>query len=459
MYVTPRHARRGRRARRGLRHGLRGRRLLPARLGVRPPRHVRARRAAHPPRVQDARHGAGRARARLPGAASGSTWGDWFDKRETRAPDGGARIVYVTQDLGVGGGHRVVFEHLNGLLERGHHPELWTLVEGPPDWYDLEVPVRAFDDYDALRARARPAGRDQGRHLVGDRAAPCGRRACAAACPSTSSRTSRRATTPTATSTARCSPPTGPSSTYLTTSQWVHRALTSLRARRDASSSPGRRPRALARAARRARATRRVLAPRPRQPAQELPAHARRLRGAARARGRRCGCSAIEPEVAERHRRRASPTTASRPTPASTSCSTPAPVFLQTSAPRGLLPAGARGDGGRRARRLHGRRRQPRLLPRRRQLPDAGRRPASRPRGGRGRAGRRRPARATARRRPRDGPGATRCRASSTSSTRSTATSPSGAPPGGCPTRSCGRCGRGPRPAQPPAEDAQRREP
>jgi GT2 family glycosyltransferase/glycosyltransferase involved in cell wall biosynthesis len=83
-------------------------------------------------------------------------WGDWFDRRETRAPDGGARIVYVTQDLGVGGGHRVVFEHLNGLLDRGHHPELWTLVEGPPDWYDLRVPIRSFETYDDLRRALAP---------------------------------------------------------------------------------------------------------------------------------------------------------------------------------------------------------------------------------------------------------------------------------------------------------------
>jgi GT2 family glycosyltransferase/glycosyltransferase involved in cell wall biosynthesis len=84
------------------------------------------------------------------------TWGDWFDRRETRAPDGGTRIVYVVQDLGIGGGHRVVFEHLNGLAERGHHPELWSLVDGPPDWYDLDVPLRSFADYDELRDALAP---------------------------------------------------------------------------------------------------------------------------------------------------------------------------------------------------------------------------------------------------------------------------------------------------------------
>ncbi len=84
------------------------------------------------------------------------TWGDWFDRRETRAGDGGARIVYVTQDVGVGGGHRNIFEHLNGLADRGHHPELWSLAAAPPDWYDLRVPVRLFDDYASLRDALAP---------------------------------------------------------------------------------------------------------------------------------------------------------------------------------------------------------------------------------------------------------------------------------------------------------------
>ncbi|MDQ3936077.1 MAG: glycosyltransferase [Actinomycetota bacterium] len=76
-------------------------------------------------------------------------WGDWFDRRNVRTGDGGLRIVYVTEDTGVGGGHRVVFEHLNGLAARGHECELWSL-DGPPDWFDLNVPVRSFDEYDDL---------------------------------------------------------------------------------------------------------------------------------------------------------------------------------------------------------------------------------------------------------------------------------------------------------------------
>ncbi|MCK9247482.1 MAG: glycosyltransferase [Solirubrobacteraceae bacterium] len=77
-------------------------------------------------------------------------WGEQLDHRPVRADDGGLRVIYVTQDTGVGGGHRVIYTHLNGLLERGHHPELWTLDAEGPDWFDLRVPVRRFDSYREL---------------------------------------------------------------------------------------------------------------------------------------------------------------------------------------------------------------------------------------------------------------------------------------------------------------------
>jgi glycosyltransferase involved in cell wall biosynthesis len=78
-------------------------------------------------------------------------WGDQLDRRPVRAEDGGLRVIYVTQDTGIGGGHRVIFTHLNGLLAKGHHPELWTLDEdGGPDWFDLDVPVRQFASYAEL---------------------------------------------------------------------------------------------------------------------------------------------------------------------------------------------------------------------------------------------------------------------------------------------------------------------
>jgi GT2 family glycosyltransferase len=59
------------------------------------------------------------------------------------------RIVYVTEDTGVGGGHRDIFEHLNRLAARGHDVSLYTLGE-PPSWFALHVPVHSFADYESL---------------------------------------------------------------------------------------------------------------------------------------------------------------------------------------------------------------------------------------------------------------------------------------------------------------------
>ena len=95
-------------------------------------------------------------------------WATFFGPRPVRGPDGRLRIIYVTEDATLGGGHRVVFEHLNGLLDRGHDAQLWTL--GPaPEWFDLHCPVRTFADYGQLAARTGAAGRDQGCDLVEDR--------------------------------------------------------------------------------------------------------------------------------------------------------------------------------------------------------------------------------------------------------------------------------------------------
>ncbi|HEX8104372.1 MAG TPA: glycosyltransferase [Solirubrobacteraceae bacterium] len=76
-------------------------------------------------------------------------WGAWFDERDVRTPDGGLRVIYVTQDTGVGGGHRDIFEHVNRLRARGHDAQLWSLA-GQPEWFGLDVDVRRFADYDAL---------------------------------------------------------------------------------------------------------------------------------------------------------------------------------------------------------------------------------------------------------------------------------------------------------------------
>ena len=80
-----------------------------------------------------------------------SRWGGWFDERPVRTADGALRIIYVTEGTGVGGGHRDIFEHLNRLQARGHSVELFSL-EGPPDWFPLEVPVRTFEEFEDIEA-------------------------------------------------------------------------------------------------------------------------------------------------------------------------------------------------------------------------------------------------------------------------------------------------------------------
>lgn len=82
-------------------------------------------------------------------------WGAFFDEREIRDENGRLRIVYVTEDTGVGGGHRDIFEHLNRLAERGHEVALYTLGE-QPDWFPLRAPVHSFEDYEQLVAALAP---------------------------------------------------------------------------------------------------------------------------------------------------------------------------------------------------------------------------------------------------------------------------------------------------------------
>jgi GT2 family glycosyltransferase len=84
-----------------------------------------------------------------------SRWATFFDERRVLTSQGKLRIVYVTEDTVVAGGHRVVFEHLNGLTERGHDAQLWTLGD-EPDWFELHCPVRRFATYDELEAMLAP---------------------------------------------------------------------------------------------------------------------------------------------------------------------------------------------------------------------------------------------------------------------------------------------------------------
>jgi GT2 family glycosyltransferase len=83
-------------------------------------------------------------------------WSEFFDERSVaaegeagQAGEGRLRIVYVTEDTGVGGGHRDIFEHLNRLAARGHDVALYTLGQSP-EWFPLSVPVHSFADYHEL---------------------------------------------------------------------------------------------------------------------------------------------------------------------------------------------------------------------------------------------------------------------------------------------------------------------
>lgn len=78
-------------------------------------------------------------------------WGSWFDNRNVRDEEGRLRIIYVLQSTAVGGGHRLVFEHINRLKELGCAMELYAL-EGQPGWFPLNVKVRTFENYERLIA-------------------------------------------------------------------------------------------------------------------------------------------------------------------------------------------------------------------------------------------------------------------------------------------------------------------
>ncbi len=82
-------------------------------------------------------------------------WESFFEARDVRTPEGALRIIYVTEGTGIGGGHRVVFEQINGLVAAGHQVELWSLGH-EPDWFDLHAPVRTFEKYEDLLVALTP---------------------------------------------------------------------------------------------------------------------------------------------------------------------------------------------------------------------------------------------------------------------------------------------------------------
>jgi glycosyltransferase involved in cell wall biosynthesis len=82
-------------------------------------------------------------------------WEPFFAARDVGAEGDRLRIVCVTEGTDVGGGHRLVFEDINSLHDRGHEVSLFTLGP-PPDWFDLWGLVRTFADYDELAQALAP---------------------------------------------------------------------------------------------------------------------------------------------------------------------------------------------------------------------------------------------------------------------------------------------------------------
>ena len=103
-------------------------------------------------------------------------------------------------------------------------------------------------------------------------------------------------------------------------------------------------------------------------PLKNLPLTLDAWRALARRRGPSCACSASSPSSAREHGARYVERAERR---GGQRAAQPGDRVRADLDARGLLPAAARGDGDRRRGRLHRRPRQPRLLRRRRQLPDA----------------------------------------------------------------------------------------
>ena len=341
---------------------------MPARLAGGHSRAVLPQRAARPPRVGDARQRRRASASAAPSALFWERWSDFFDARAAcAASDGRLRIVYVTEDTGVGGGHRDIFEHLNRLAARGHDVALYTLGE-PPEWFELRVPVHSFDDYDELGdALAEVDAIKVATWWM--TAAPVWRASIPRGIPvyfvqdiETSYYPDHERARHAVLDSYR------PEFRYMTISSWNRERLRELGLDAELI-PPGHRPGELPPAPRRrSAATDMVLALGRSNPLKNLPLTLAALARAARAAARSCACSGSSPSW-----------------PSETACATsstperragqravlPGDRVRPDLRPRGLRAAAAGGDGDGRRGRLHRRARQPRLLRGRRQLPDA----------------------------------------------------------------------------------------
>ena len=306
---------------------------------------------------------------------------------DVRTPEGKLRVVYVTEGTGVGGGHRDIFEHLNRLADRGHEVALYTLGE-PPEWFPLQ---RAGAQLRVLRGARRRSSSGIDAIKVAtwwNTAAPVWRASVLRGIPvyfvqdiETSYYPDDERTRHAVIDSYR------PEFRYMTISSWNRERLRELGLRGGAD-PPGDRSRHLPPLRGRAAARRHGPRARAHEPAEEPAADARGLARRCPSRGPELCMFGIEPELAERGgdalRRLAQRRGGQRAVQRGDR------LHPDLDA-RGLRAAAAGVDGDRRRGRLHRRARQPRLLPRRRELPDAGGEPAG---------GVRRPAAAARGRRP-----------------------------------------------------------
>lgn len=77
-------------------------------------------------------------------------WRDFFDNRNVyEGPQ--IKVIFVLKDTGVGGGHRVIFNHAEYLSQNGFNVSIWALSD-KPDWYEISdrINFRKFTSFEYL---------------------------------------------------------------------------------------------------------------------------------------------------------------------------------------------------------------------------------------------------------------------------------------------------------------------
>lgn len=75
----------------------------------------------------------------------------WLTNRKVTNAAGITKIIFVLPATSISGGIRVVMQIAQGLSDQGNDVEIWSL-EGNPNWFDLSLNVKKFENYDDLGA-------------------------------------------------------------------------------------------------------------------------------------------------------------------------------------------------------------------------------------------------------------------------------------------------------------------